>query len=124
MPRTSKRPCEGRGPGPDWSFSGSPAIYLLMKSGYVYIVASGRNGTVYIGSTSDLVKRAWEHRSGAVAGFTRKHGCKMLVWYEAYGDIELAIQREKQMKEWNRLWKLRVIEETNPEWKDLYESLI
>ena len=93
------------------------------KGGYVYIMANRRNGTLYIGVTSDLIGRVWQHREGVADGFTKKYGCKMLVWYEAFGDIELAIQREKQMKEWNRLWKLRVIEEMNPEWNDLYESL-
>ena len=73
-----------------------------MKSGFVYIVASQRNGTVYIGSTSDLVERAWQHRTGAVAGFTREHGCKMLVWYEAHDDLQEARLRELQMKKWKR----------------------
>ena len=85
-----------------------------MKSGFVYIVASQRNGTVYIGSTSDLVKRAWQHRTGAVAGFTREHGCKMLVWYEAHDDLQEARLRELQMKKWERLWKLSTIEAMNP----------
>jgi putative endonuclease len=93
------------------------------KGGFVYIMASARNGTLYIGVTSDLPGRVWQHREGATDGFTRKYGCKLLVWFEQFGDIELAIQREKQMKEWKRLWKLRVIEEKNPDWDDLYESL-
>jgi putative endonuclease len=95
-----------------------------MKAGFVYIMASGRNGTVYIGSTSDLVKRAWEHRSGVVAGFTRKHGCKMLVWYEAHDDLQEARQRELQMKKWKRLWKLSTIEHMNPDWQDLYAGIV
>jgi putative endonuclease len=95
-----------------------------MKSGFVYIVASQRNGTVYIGSTSDLVKRAWQHRTGAVAGFTREHGCKMLVWYEAHDDLQEARLRELQMKKWERLWKLSTIEAMNPGWQDLYPSLL
>jgi putative endonuclease len=95
-----------------------------MKSGYVYIVASERNGTVYIGSTSDLVKRAWQHRTGAVAGFTREHGCKMLVWYEAHDDLQEARLRELQMKKWKRLWKLSTIEAMNPEWQDLDSTLV
>jgi putative endonuclease len=96
----------------------------LEKGGYVYIVASGRNGTLYIGVTSDLIQRIWQHREGTADGFTKKkHGCKLLVWLEQFGDIEQAIRREKQMKEWKRLWKLRVIEEMNPEWSDLDESL-
>jgi putative endonuclease len=94
------------------------------KGGCVYIMASGRNGTLYIGVTSDLPRRVWHHKEGTADGFTRKYACKTLVWFEQFGEIELAIQREKQMKEWKRLWKLRVIEEMNPGWNDLYESLI
>ena len=96
----------------------------MEKGGYVYIMASGRNGTLYIGVTGDLIGRAWQHREGVVGGFSRRYGCKRLVWYEAFGDIELAIRREKQMKEWKRLWKLRVIEEMNPQWNDLFGSLL
>ena len=95
-----------------------------MKPGYVYIMASARNGTLYIGVTSDLVKRAWEHRNGVADGFTKKYGCKLLVWYEASDDLEGARWRELQMKKWKRLWKLRVIEEMNPEWHDLYPTLL
>ncbi len=94
-----------------------------MKSGFVYIMASGRNGTIYIGATSDLVKRVWEHRNGVVPGFTRNHGCKLLVWYEACDDLQGARLRESQMKKWKRLWKLSSIELTNPEWRDLYPTL-
>ena len=96
----------------------------MEKGGFVYIMASGRNGTLYIGVTSGLIQRVWQHREGTVEGFTKRYGCKMLVWYEQFEDIELAIQREKQMKEWKRLWKLRVIEEFNPDWNDLFESLL
>ena len=95
----------------------------MSKSGYVYILASRRNGTLYIGVTSDLLKRICEHRTGAVPGFTRRYGCKTLVWYEAFDDLDSARHRELQMKEWRRAWKLRVIEEINPDWVDLYESL-
>lgn len=95
-----------------------------MKSGYVYIMASARNGTLYIGVTSDLVKRAWEHRNGLVAGFTKQYGCKMLVWYEAYDNLQDARLRELQMKKWKRLWKISTIEIMNPEWCDLYPMLI
>jgi putative endonuclease len=95
----------------------------LMKPGYVYIMASARNGTLYIGVTSDLVKRAWEHRNGVVSGFTRKHGCKLLVWYEAHEDLQEARYRELQMKKWKRLWKLSEIEQMNPDWQDLYPTL-
>ena len=95
-----------------------------MKGGCVYIMASGRNGTLYIGVTSDLVKRAWEHREGLVPGFTRKHRCKLLVWYEAYDDLQEARLRELQMKKWKRLWKLSAIELMNPDWRDLYPTLV
>ncbi|WP_309661865.1 GIY-YIG nuclease family protein [Sphingomonas sp.] len=94
-----------------------------MKAGYVYLMASRRNGTLYIGVTSDLPKRVWEHRNGLVAGFTRKYGCKLLVWYEAYDDLEQARYRELQMKKWKRLWKLSAIEAMNPEWQDFYPTL-
>jgi putative endonuclease len=95
-----------------------------VKAGYVYIMASGRNGTLYIGVTSNLAKRAWEHRNGVVLGFTRKHGCKLLVWYEAYDDLQQARLRELQMKKWKRLWKLSEIEQKNPNWQDLYSTLV
>ena len=94
-----------------------------MKAGYVYIMASARNGTLYIGVTSDLVKRVWEHRNRMVAGFTRKYGCKVLVWYEAHDDLQQARLRELQMKKWKRLWKLSEIERLNPTWQDLYPGL-
>ena len=94
-----------------------------MKSGYVYIMASARNGTIYIGATSDLAKRVWEHRNGAIPGFTRDNGCKLLVWFEAHDDIQQARQRELQMKKWKRLWKLSTIEAMNPDWRDLYPKL-
>ena len=95
-----------------------------MKRGYVYIMASGRNGTLYIGVTSDLPKRVWEHRRGAIPGFTRKYGCKMLVWFEVHDDIEQARLRELQIKKWKRAWKLSEIERLNPEWDDLYSTII
>ena len=95
-----------------------------MKAGYVYIMASRRNGTLYIGVTSDLVKRVWEHRNGVVPGFTRKYGCKLLVWYAAFEDLQEARLRELQMKKWKRLWKLREIEQMNAEWQDLYPALV
>ena len=84
-----------------------------------YIMASARNGTLYVGVTSNLPKRVWEHREGVADGFTREYGCKTLVWYELQGGAEEAITREKQLKKWNRAWKLRLIEEMNPEWRDL-----
>ena len=89
----------------------------------VYIMASGRNGTIYLGVTSDLPKRVWEHRNAVVDGFTKKHGCHRLVWYEAYDDLQAARQRELRMKEWKRAWKVKEIEGSNPNWDDLFETL-
>jgi putative endonuclease len=94
-----------------------------VKPGYVYIMANKRNGTIYLGVTSDLPKRAFEHREGMIKGFTEARGCKLLVWYEAFDDLQEARRKELQMKKWNRLWKLRVIEKMNPDWDDLYASL-
>jgi putative endonuclease len=94
------------------------------KAYYVYILASERNGTLYIGVTSDLIRRVYEHKTDVVDGFTKEHGVHMLVHYEETSDVEAAIAREKQLKKWNRSWKKRLIEETNPDWNDLYDSLI
>ena len=94
-----------------------------MKAGYVYIMASGKNGTIYLGVTSDLAKRAWEHREGVVAGFTKRHGCKLLVWFEVFDDIQQARDRELKMKEWKRAWKIKLIEGRNLDWDDLYPTL-
>lgn len=91
---------------------------------YVYILASKRNGTLYIGVTSNLVRRVWEHRSDVVDGFTKKYGVHRLVYYEQTESIEAAIQREKRLKKWDRAAKIRLIEGFNPEWRDLYEELI
>jgi len=90
----------------------------------VYILASNRNGTLYIGVTSDLVKRIWEHRNNLVEGFTKRYGVHHLVWYELHESMESAIQREKRMKEWKRVWKLELIEITNPEWQDLCHTIV
>ena len=90
-----------------------------MHSYFVYIMASKRNGTLYVGVTSDLSRRMYEHQSGSVPGFTKKYEVKMLVYYEAHADINLAIAREKRLKRWDRKWKLDLIEEFNPEWEDL-----
>ena len=95
-----------------------------MKAGCVYIMANRKNDSIYIGVTSDLVKRVWEHREGVVAGFTRKYGCKLLVWYEAYDDLQEARRRELQMKGWKRAWKIRLIEERNLDWDDLWPTLL
>ena len=90
----------------------------------MYIIASKRNGTLYIGVTSDLVKRIYQHKHDMIDGFTRKYGVKRLVYWEEHAEIERAIIREKQLKRWKRLWKLRLIEQENPEWRDLYTDLI
>jgi len=90
----------------------------------VYILASRRNGTLYVGVTSDLIKRVWEHKSDAVEGFTKRYGVHDLVWYEAHETMMSAIAREKAIKEWRRAWKLELIEKTNPEWRDLYKDLL
>jgi putative endonuclease len=94
------------------------------KQPCVYILASQRNGTLYIGVTSDLVKRLWEHKNDMVEGFTQKYGVHRLVHYEMCGDMMAAISREKQLKKWRRAWKIRLIEETNPTWRDLWEEVL
>ena len=95
-----------------------------MKQPAVYILASKRNGTLYVGVTSDLAVRVWQHRNDIVEGFTKKHGVNMLVYFELHDYMESAIVREKRLKKWNRAWKLRFIEEMNPDWNDLYESIL
>jgi putative endonuclease len=97
---------------------------MQTKQPCVYILASRRNGTLYVGVTSDLVRRAWEHRNGLVVGFTKKYGVHHLVCYEMHADMMTAVTREKQLKKWNRAWKLRLIEERNPEWRDLWEEIL
>nr|MCU0832623.1 GIY-YIG nuclease family protein [Rhizobiaceae bacterium] len=92
-------------------------------AGYVYIMASQRNGTLYVGVTTDLERRAYEHCEGLIPGFTEKYGCKQLVWYEEHFDVRDAIQREKNIKRYYRSWKLNLIEAMNPNWDDLYPSL-
>lgn len=93
------------------------------KSFYVYMMASRIGGTLYIGVTSRLVQRVYEHRIGMVPGFTKTYGVKMLVWYEPHGSAESAIRREKQLKEWKRAWKIQLIEDGNPRWVDLWPEL-
>jgi putative endonuclease len=90
----------------------------------VYILASRRNGTLYVGVTSNLIKRVWEHKSDVVDGFTKRYGIHMLVWYEVHGEMLPAIAREKAIKEWKRKWKLELIEKMNPNWRDLYQDLL
>ncbi|WP_421881022.1 GIY-YIG nuclease family protein [Pacificispira sp.] len=94
-----------------------------MKQPCVYILASDRNGTLYVGVTSDLPKRIWEHRNGVAEGFTKKFGVHRLVYAESHDTMEAAILREKRVKEWKRAWKIELIEKTNPQWRDLYDSL-
>lgn len=93
------------------------------KRFYVYILAKKRNGAFYVGVTSDIVKRIWEHKNDVIEGFTKKYGVKMLVYYEVFADAENAIRREKRLKKWSRASKMKAIEEMNPEWDDLYESI-
>ena len=93
------------------------------KHYYVYMLASQRNGTLYVGVTSDIVKRVWEHREGIVEGFTKKHNVKCLVWFEAHEDVTAALTREKQIKKWNRSWKVKLIPAKNPHWQNLYDGL-
>uniref|UniRef100_UPI0035C9B9E9 GIY-YIG nuclease family protein n=1 Tax=uncultured Sphingomonas sp. TaxID=158754 RepID=UPI0035C9B9E9 len=96
---------------------------VMEAQAYVYIMASLRNGTLYVGSTNDMVRRVWEHREGVIEGFTKTHGCKLLVWYEAHGSLESARVREFRMKDWHRAWKVREIEGLNPDWEDLYDRI-
>ena len=96
---------------------------ISAMAGYVYIMASKRNGTLYTGVTTDLEGRAFQHREGLLPGFTQQYGCKILVWYEEHGDVRDAIQREKSIKRYRRQWKLNLIEEMNPDWNDLYLAL-
>ena len=91
---------------------------------FVYILASRRNGTLYVGVTSNLIKRVYEHKSDLVDGFTKRYGVHDLVYFETVDDVETAIAREKQIKRWNRKWKVRVIEKTNRDWRDLYPDLL
>ena len=90
----------------------------------VYILASKRNGALYVGITSNLAQRTWQHKEGLADGFTKEYGIKLLVWYEQHENAESAITREKQIKKWNRAWKIRLIEKSNPYWNDLYPEII
>jgi putative endonuclease len=95
-----------------------------VKTYYLYILASGKNGTIYIGMTNDLLRRVHEHKHNMVAGFTAKYDVHMLVYYEMGGDVRAVIEREKQLKKWNRQWKINLIEKANPTWRDLYPELV
>jgi putative endonuclease len=95
----------------------------MEKTSYVYMLASRRYGTLYVGVTSDLVRRVAQHREKSIPGFTRQYNVTQLVWYEVHAEIAEAIDREKRIKHWNREWKLRLIHEMNPHWDDLYDQL-
>lgn len=95
-----------------------------MKQPCVYIMASKRNGTLYIGVTSNLVQRVWQHKNNLVEGFTNRYGIHILVWYEVHETMQSAIAKEKMVKNWKRVWKLALIEKNNPEWQDLYQNII
>ena len=96
----------------------------MAKTGYVYILASARYGTLYTGVTSDLVRRVWQHRQEFVEGFTKQYGVKRLVWYEVHAEIYQAITREKQIKAWHRTWKINIIHAFNPQWRDLFDEIV
>jgi putative endonuclease len=100
------------------------ATAIMDKPSYVYLLASKPYGTLYVGVTSDLVKRVWQHREGFLSGFTKEYGAKRLVWYEVHGDILEAIRREKQIKVWKRDWKVNLIQGMNPGWRDLYDEIV
>lgn len=95
----------------------------MHQEGFVYILASKRNGTLYVGSTNDLIRRVWEHKNKVNPGFTARYGVDKLVYYEICGDLSEAILREKRIKKWRRRWKLELIEKNNPDWQDLYYDL-
>jgi len=95
-----------------------------MNSYYVYILASRKSGTLYIGVTNDLVRRAYDHKSNVIQGFTEKYGVHDLVYYESYTDVRDALTREKRLKKWKRQWKIDLIESVNPDWRDLYSQII
>ena len=107
--RPSRRSCAGRNP------ERLPCVYLL---------ASQRNGTLYAGVTSDLIRRVWEHKNDLTDGFTKRYGVHTLVWYEVHDNMESAIRREKAIKKWRRTWKIKLIEQSNAQWQDLYEELV
>jgi putative endonuclease len=95
-----------------------------MKKGFVYMMSNKQDGVLYIGVTSDIVKRVYEHKNGFADGFTKKYNLKNLVYYEVYDEIEEAIKREKQLKNWHREWKVELVNKQNPNWEDLYESIL
>jgi putative endonuclease len=95
-----------------------------MRFSWVYMLASQRNGTLYVGVTTDLLRRVAEHREGVIRGFASKHAVKRLVWFETHESIESAIRREKRLKEWQRTWKIALIQKENPEWRDLWPEVV
>ena len=97
---------------------------MSKKQPAVYMLASKKNGTLYVGVTSNLIKRVWEHKNNVIDGFSKRYGIHNLVWYEMHEIMESAIGREKEIKNWKRDWKIRRIEESNPEWNDLYQSIL
>jgi putative endonuclease len=97
---------------------------MVMQGGWVYVVTNRPNGTLYVGVTSNLARRTWEHREGVAEGFTKRYGLKRLVYAEWHDDIRAAIQRERNMKHWPRAWKVRLILADNPDWNDLYDQLV
>ena len=97
---------------------------FMDKQPYVYILASRKNGTLYVGVTSNLIKRVWEHKHDFIEGFTKRYQVHQLVWYEKHETLESAIRREKAIKEWKRKWKLEMIEKTNPKWEDVYNEIL
>ena len=127
-PASSAKRCEGR--GSRWFRQVDCERFSRYCRGvrdylyFVYIMASRRNGTLYVGVTNDMMRRTWEHKSDIIAGFTKKYGVHILVWYELHDDINVAIAREKQIKKWNRAWKIKLIERENSGWNDLYEPLL
>ncbi len=96
----------------------------MTKPGYVYIMANKRNGATYLGVTSNLPKRAYQHRNGLIEGYSKEKDCKLLVWFETFDDIQEARAREWKLKKWKRAWKLDLIEDTNPQWLDLYDDIV
>ena len=102
----------------------NPGISTTRMNYFVYLMASRKNGTLYVGVTNDLVRRVYEHKNGLVQGFTSRYTVHQLVWFESTPSVESAIDKEKQIKNWKREWKLALVEKTNPEWRDLYETLL
>ena len=95
----------------------------MSKKGYVYLITNKRNGTLYLGVTSNLQQRVWKHKNKTLEGFSHKYDLNILVWYEVHDEITQAIKREKAMKKWDRAWKIKRIENMNPKWEDLYDKL-